>query len=767
MATDDFADAVRQRRETLDIGSGQQIERPTDFAAGVRARRQRAADLRASSVVQQGIDPGELGPSGFPDFGARFDIGLSDTFDEKRMKFMERFPDGDFIMVSPPSGGREILYRKNGNEPFAKFDAPMLEKFEPMGDIADIAGDLPSAVAEAFLVRGGRLVKQLSRVFLGEVAGRTGKEVVEELRGYQKETIKQMAGRIAQESLVGTAGAALTMAISGPLNFLRGSSNIQVVPGSRPAQMAAETLGLPPILPSQVSQSPLIQKLGQQAAATTGTIKAYVQNQQRQMVNTLRGLRDADRASLLRGDLQKLHEDARRQVIEGARLSDKTLRDGGKAVQQGIQEYDDLASTVVRKSYDDARKIETPEFDHSPALAVANEIEQRAAALGENLSPEVTDAVKRLKSFDPDEPPIELESGAIIDATERLRSIRSALWEAKTPNPGEIVRAEHEVAGKIYAAVTHVLQNPKNSAPGFAEAWAKANALAARRFKTMEQLLVIRAQRDETPTMLASRLAQPLQQDNILVLKEVLPEARFNEFRDAVKADFIDARNVDGLTKRLDSFDKPTLDTLLSPAEQANLRNVGRQIDRLNRIGIKELAERQVRTAAVMDDLINGNSTAAISRLREAASPAQRQTIRAALMERVSRNATVIDEGVPVVDAKALRAEIGKLRDTGAIRFLGLSDVQTLRNLDRYAEFVAVKPDAGGAMQTASTAAGALQLRMSAITTYLHNLTLGRLLVSKPFQRMVTGSGKKPLPYNSLRVMGAILADAANDAEQQ
>lgn len=865
-----FSQAVREQ-ERLSLGAGVAIEKPTSFSAQVRAQEQAQAELRGAAVVQQGFDPGPLGPAGFPDFGARFDIGLSDTFEEKRDKFMKKYPEGDFIVVQPPDKGQQILFRKNPNEPFAKFDAGLLEAFEPMGDIADMSGDLPSIAIESFIVRGGGIVKKLAKIFTGEVTGRAAKEVVEELRGYQKETIKEQASRIFAQSLIGTAGAGATMFISGPLNFFRGRSNIQIVPGARAAQIAGKEIGAPPLLPSQISQSPLIRKLGQQASATTGTIKSYVQEQQKALVNTLGRLRDADRARLLRGDLLKLHEDARRQAIEGARFSDKSLGDGGRAVQQGIAEYDELARTIVNKAYQDARgetvpqitiggraltlnqaralsraeqrpdhpilvfdarkesgfegifpdekaaqdyiktapngkfldygtprQIEElnpsgpespeyimqsirealeraqimmsdrPQFDIAPALSIADDIEQKAAILGQKLSPDIQDVLERLKIFDPNEDATSMASGAIIDATERLRAIRSDLWELKTPPAGGVgemtlpQRRAASQARRLYGAITHVLKNPTNVSSEFQAAWAKANGLAERHFDTMEKLLVIRAQRDETPTRLAARLIQPLEHDNITLLKEVLPEKRWGEFRDAAKADFIDTRNVDNLTSRLNSFDKPTLDAVFSEAEQGQLRKIGFEIDRLNQIGIERIAREQTQAAAVMNDLIARKSTAAISRIREAASPEQKATIRAALMERVARGAVKVVEGSPTVDPALLRTQIRELRETGAIRFLNLGDVQTLRAMDRYVEFVPVRADAGGSIQTASTAAGALQLKASALTTYLHNLTLGRLLTTRAFQRMMTGSGRKPAPYDSLRVIGATLADAAN-----
>ena len=38
---------------------------------------------------------------GRPPLGLRADIGLSDTFEEKRLKFIDRFPEGDFVQVDP------------------------------------------------------------------------------------------------------------------------------------------------------------------------------------------------------------------------------------------------------------------------------------------------------------------------------------------------------------------------------------------------------------------------------------------------------------------------------------------------------------------------------------------------------------------------------------------------------------------------------------------------------------------------------------------
>lgn len=727
-----------------------------------------------------------LGTPGF-EGAARFDIGLSDTFEEKKAKFLDKFPDGNFVevleppkggqIVEPGRGGTTILFRKNQNEPFAEFDADLLDKSEILMDLADFSGEIPSAAIEIAVVRGGGLVKQLLKVAGSSVAGDTLKESVEAARGFQRETLSEFGQRAIERAGIATLGAGATVFVSGPINAVRGAPSIAVAKSAPAAQRAAKKLGVPGLLPSQIGRSPLIRKLGGQAGATLKTVGDYVSRQQESLVRGLTKLREPDLALVLRGEVEALHESARKQILQAAKLNPRSLSESGSAIQSGIAEYDELATALVNRKYSAARGVETPEFDLKSLRAVAENLKAGTRGVSKGggevvLSgpqKELDDLLNKVLALDPSLPPTARPDGTIVDATDQLRALRSQLWDLKTPGKGEIARQPEKQAGELFAAITNTLQKPKNASPEFIEAWAKANGLAASRFDVMEKLMVVQASRTETPAILASRLAQPNQVDSLRILQEVMPPSRYREFQEGIASDLISPGKVDALTKRLDSFDQPTLDLMLTRADQVNLRRIGSEIDNLNKANIQGALQDQAKTSGLLDQLIDSGDATRIKRIAKASlvtpdSPL-RKSARAGIMERVWDKSVKNIEGVQTLDRNTLQSEIKRLRETGAISLLDANDIRTLSQIDTILEFVPTTLDTGTSIQAASAAAGVRGLSVNAFMTVLEHIGTGRLLTSPVFQRAVLGSGKKPLNFASLRVTGAILAQVAKDLE--
>lgn len=756
---------IQQRRMLLEQG----VNVPSPKQIDIQQRRQKMAAQVGETV---------LGPAGFEDFGKRFDIGLSDIFIEKRAKFMEAFPEGDFIEVNDPAafgreGGKTILFRRNQNEPFAEFDAIAQEKFELVNDLADLSSELPAAVLELLVTRGGGLLRQMLQIGGATVVGEGMKEAVEEMRGFQKEEILPIVERSLLKGVVSMAGGAATTLVSGPINAFRGSANLSLIPGSRAAQQAARDLGIPALMPHQIALNPLVQKIGGQAQQTVSSVRQYIIQQQGAMVRTLTGLRDQDAARYLRGDLQNLHDDAIKQILTALKVTRTSLKEGGSALQRGIAEYDDLANTAVNRLYLDARGIEEPNLSVTAAKDVAAEVKAFAEKLGSDGGP-VAKLANDILELDPALPPqtIELPSGEemTISAVDQLRFLRSQAFDLKTPNPGEIARAKNKFAGKLFGALDHSLKKPKNASPEFLEAWGKAQTEAAKRFSTMEKVVIRQAMRDETPTKMAARLAKPLEVDNLRFLKSTVSESAWRRFQQAALSDMVAPQNVQGLTKRLQAFDKETLDVLVSKPDQATLRQIGLDVDRLQTLGISDVLEKQAQDMAVVDALFARKDTAAIGRLasmieKQPGGKAQR-SIRAGLMERAYNNIVRRSQGVgEAINPKAIEAEIKTLRETGAIRLLTPDDVRTLENLDRLAPFVPADPDSGTSLVTASTAAGVRGFATDAFITLLENVGTGRLLTSPKVARLIVGGGRARVPFNKLRVMGAVLAQSVADIE--
>ena len=737
--------------------------------------RRSEREVTAAQVGQLEADDPGLG-----ELKLRFDLGLSDTFEEKKAKFLDNFPEGDFVQVDPPErtqvgalgsatggGPPHILFRRNQEEDFTRLDAP---GFELLGDLADISGDLPQVAMEVLLTRGAGLFKNMLQLFTGSVVGEGAKEAVEGVRGYQLESVPQIMGRAALEGLTAAGAGGATVVVSGPINALTGRGLMRIAPGAKEAQQAAQALDIPPLLPNQVANNPIIQKLGGQSASTAPALSDHVQRQNDALVNSLSRLRDPDVDRFLAGDLEQLHEDAQRQIIEAASLPNVSLTEGGSAIQRGITEYDNLARTAVDQAYKDARAIAEPEFDVAPLKAISAEL--RAGLHGE-ISPALEQTLRQIDELEPGVParPVTLPDGETVrlSGTDQLRAIKQRLWDLKTPAPGDIARQPERQAGRAFGAIQNTLRRPRNAEPGFVEAWGRADKEAARRFDTMDKLMVVHAAKSETPAKLANQLVKPLQVDNVNLLREVLPENRFRDFQSAAKADMVAPNNVDRLTRRLKSFDTPTLNALFSSEDQRLLRRVGEEVDRLNNVGVLRALRRQDEAAAIVDDLVNTKSTSAINELvtRAGTDPNSqaRKTLRAGIMENIFNRTVVPVENRLQVNGDALVSLLRRYRESGVLRLLSDGDRDVLRNMERVVDFIPTSVDTGASLIAGEAVSGATSLRISSLLTLMRNAGVGRAFTNPLFQRVALGVGKERQPFSRLRLLGGILGQVADDLQ--
>lgn len=783
-----FADRVRQREQLMQQG----IHTPSVQEADKSSRD----SALAFQIRAKGFEDAQVGSPGLTDLGLRADLGFSDTFAEKRAKFMDSFPGGDFIEVPEPQaesqrtplgrGGSTILFRKNQDEPFAELDAGVLDKFELLGDLADLSGELPAAIVEAIVTRGGSLVATALQLFVGTITGDAIKEVVQSLRGYQKETFTEQVERIGARGAIsaGVGGPLTSMTMAGPINSLRGAASIRLLPNATAAQRAAQELHIPALLPNQIASSPIIQRIGRQSRATVDTINRYIRRQAESAVRALSRLRDVDALKFAIGapdGISRLHDEAVAQITLAAKSSKRSLTEGGEALQAGLVEYEDLSGAIVDRAYAVARQKGTPEFDIRPALAVARDI--KAGVLGkakdgsevqlQEVAPAVKAEIAKLEALDPSLPTMTMPDGTLATATDQLRAIRSNLWSLKQTGPTGLTTPEERrtaaQASKLYAAINRVLKTPKNADPAFAKAWAVANAEAKKRFDTLEKIIVVQASKSETPAQLANRLVKPYQIDNLRVLKDTVPADKFEIFRQAALADLIASNNINSLSRRLQSFDQETLDILFPRGTQRTLKQIGKRVDRLNQAGIQEAVARQGKLAEIVRDLTNRKDQAGIDEFVKRVSTLppndpRRKTVRAGVVEDVWNNSVRrTDEGFEV-DGQALATEVKRLRDTGVAKLLTANDLRILGLFDDLAGFLKTSEDAGTSLAAASTAAGLRSFSAAALHTLLEVRGTGWLFTSELGQRLLLGGGKEKLPFSKLRVFNAVLGNALSDA---
>jgi len=799
-----------QRIEGAEVSLSQRIREQQQLREqGISTPSVQEIDVsQRQEFLSSQVGGGRLGEPGFEDTLIRADIGLADIFAEKKAKFLDSFPEGDFVQVQEPPveagrfatgrGGATIMFRRNQDEPFAEFDAAALDRFELLGDLADISGDVPAMAGEvgmAILTQGSSLPLQIGAIAAGTVAGDVIKEIMEETRdfltgkNFQQETLGEEIGRIGARAGIAAAGTALSPLITGPLNIYRGAALMKILPGAPKAQIAAKVLDIPALLPNQIAASPLVQRLGQQSQATVSTLSNYVRAQEKATVQAISRLRDEDALKFALGNFQVMHDAASKQVLAGAKAAKTSLTEGGTAIQYGIAEYNNFARAAVNSAYARAREVATPEFDLAPALAVAKELKIGSFGAGKKgkavslqaPTAAISAEIKKLGSLSPSLPTIS-RNGVVMTGTDQLRAVRSNLNALKSTAPAGLRTPEERLtnsqANTLFFAVDRVLKNPKNADPKFLSAWKEANDVAAAKFATEEKLIITQATKSETPAQMADRLAKPLQVDNLQVLKDTLPEEQFKTFQNAIETDFIAPQNINNLTKRLRTFDSDTLDLLMTKEAQGNLKKIGRDIDQINQMDISGILERQSSVAAVVRDLTDRNDTAAISQLITRANQLppgghQKRIIRAGIVEDVFDKSIIRRENEFVLNGNQFAKEIKRLKDTGLDKILTPEDNVVLNNLDDVADFLSVTSDSGTSLQAASLAAGLRQGDVNALVTLFENIGTGRLLTNRVFQRVMLGTGAERKPFAEFRVMGAILGleltdfSKANDAENQ
>jgi hypothetical protein len=787
-----------------------------------------SSELRDQMIVGEinkaGGQETELGEAGSIGFLDRADLSLSDTFQEKKVKFMDKYPEGDFIQVPAPSLGAQatdakpqntVLFRRNKYEPFAELDAGIMDKFELIGDIADIAGDVPAIAAEIFMTRGAGLVTQALGAAAGTIVGDSAKEAIEALRGFREETLGQTVERIGTRAALGGFGAVATAPISGAVNVGRGRAILKLKPGAEDAQAAAAALEIPDLLWSQVGSNPIIKRLQAQTEATTSKISDYIRVQQERAVAALSSLREREALEFVAGGvetLRNMHKDAITRLkakIEGVDDIASTTKTpgvdmsrGGLSLQAEVNDYVTRSSLLVDRSYTLAREKGTPEFDISPLKAAANEVESVVLARGkaverkmsilgpdgvpltilqhekvplQKVHPQVQEQIDLIKRLDPTLPTVKTADGTPVDATEQLRAVRSNLWKLKqtsiNADPEERARAEQ--ASTLYSVITRVLQNPKNADTEFVAAWANANKMAADRFSTLEKLVVVKAANTETPAQLAKRLAAPYQVDNLRTLKSAIPADNFRLFQRAVISDLIADNNIDQLSRRLAQFDRETLNELIPLGTQRRLAAIGLGVDRLKHAGIEDAVKSQETFAGAINQLLQNNDDAGLKTfvsMVTAREPTDkvRRTARATIMEKIFSSAVKQTDQGAVVDGKQLMAVVKQLEEKGLNKILTADDRSMLGHLTTLAPYMKVKSDAGTDLVAAGLVGQLREYSSDAVMSLVHLMGIGRLMTNRRVQRMLLGSGtKEKWSPAKLRVFGAIVAQETLDTEAE
>lgn len=806
-----FAERVRKKRELE--AAGVHATAPGD--ADVAARRE---SLRAG-LEAQGISAPNVGDPGLKDYSLRAGLSMADNFAEKKTKFLTKYPDGDFVEVPDLTGSKTIMFRTKPGEDFHEVHASVYEDWEVLGRLSDLTGEIPATVGTgvaAYITSGASIVRQVGAMMAGQITGDSVKELWEKVRGYSQESASEFGSRAGMRAAGAGIGGYVVGKLAGPLNFVRGAAAIKLMPEAPAAQEAAAELDIPPLIASQIATSPIIKKLGSQSMALVSNVGDYLRQQQAAAVAAFASLTEKDALQLASmKNIEKMHDDAIKQILSAANAHKGDLVAAGSAIKAGITEYETLSAATVDRLYADARAIATPEFDLKGVLAVVRDLRSGVKAKGteqmvdsgirdaegkmiqkavtetidlQSLSPIIKREVEKLEAIDPKLPPVELENGKVATATDQLRAIRQNLWDLKTVDALGLATPEQRRAAaqaeKLYSAVTYALKNPKNADAGFVEAWQKANTEAAKRFDTLENLMVIQAAKTDTPAALAANLVKPNNFEKIDALKAAMTPTRWREFQEGVKTFLLQPEKLDGLSKALDRLDQKTLYSIFDPKDVIDLSRVAVEIDNLNAIGIKKIVEQQSQVQLAIRDMTNRKDTKQIETLigrfenRSPTDP-ERRLIRAGVMQDVFDNVVERTAGGQQINTKVLAEEIQRLRGTAIYsKLLTAEDRRVLDSFEKLTPFLKLIEDSGTSLAAGNVASNVRQEIGSVLTgsessysgfrTLVEAISMGRLLTGPIGQRLVAGKGNvQPKAFESLRLVGALLGREAADLRRE
>lgn len=791
------------------------------------------AQSQASLFGQSEIDRS----SGLP-FLTRLKVDAADTEQEKREAFLSDYPNGQFARV-PVSG--EYVFRFDTNDETEFVKSIERESFPegPAGNFAralefskDVTelvtsniGTIASEALIAIATSGRSLIFRLMGQTAGGVVGEVLQEGAENIalpsQGEGLSSLGMRAGTSGAAAPIGYMGG---VALSRLLSGATGRGFISARPEARDAMLAIEELNLilersgsdiriPQLSVGQAAEMPIFKRIEEQSAAAT----APVRRQREAQVNAVQRVLDSatdpaslDRARTVLDDALVQREQQIRSIFRDPGV---VMSSGGRALERGIQEYDEQAQVAIQGLYNIAERIESPIFDLGSVMEVGTlqhsamtmleglQRQARTGAAGRvsfrgrrmtRLKDDFTPRnliergpegqVLQLRPLDKDVAEIAKEILAIrpgqVD-TEVLRAWQQRLWDLKQVPTGWLKTDAQTQAANLYREVTQVLWDAKNSSPAFRRAWQTANQRAAARFDNLENATVVRILRSgdgssaETIEQLANSLQSPYQASNIRFLKSIVPQEQFELFRDSFKTRLIRRGNI---TETLDSFrgDEETLGLLLSPSERSALRRLGEEQAKLDSTGVRQALANQSQPRATVMDIINYTDTAQAAQLERLAresggmrAPFAR-SIRVGIIDAAFE--TFISQGdTRQISEVAVNEFIKKIDRSGLRGFLEDRDKAIIRNLSKLAPFFRFsRGGAGASIQAAEAAEGIISARRGAIVDLIQKAGAGRVLINPVARRFLLGSpSSDPIDSESIRVLAAITATISAQAVEE
>ncbi len=724
--------------------------------------------------------------AGAPGFLLRADLARADNPEERRLKLESALPGVEVRDVTTPTGPLTV-FRPQGEPAFRAIDEAGLS----LGDAGDVAGSLVNeenlaALVAALVTRGMSLPARIGVQTITGGAGRVTRSGVEAARGQETDPLSEIFGQAGVSAVSAGAGEGLGTAASKILNPLRGGGLLEPLPGVKQAQQAAREEGLPPLSVGQAN--PLAERKENQAAMTSQVIPAYRGEQRAAVSGNLAGRADDLGGALPDDELERVMRAQADDLYASIRDPNVPLRDGGKALQQGTDEFRRKSREWVKRKYDAAESVSGGVgFDLTPTQSLLDElaapVTARAADGGEaqvnkGATGELASIVETLRGLSPDV--VDTESATAVNQLRairsRLRDIKEQDWQTADANTRQDIR----MASRLYDSITETLANPKGGSEEFTRLWSAANKANTFREGVLNTATMRKITAEESPEVLAERYAAPGQTTNLRLLKRVMPSEKWGAFKDSYRTRLL--AEPGKINKALDDFakDKDALNLLFSPVEQRELRAFGSAVSALDSSTMKKVFADQNTAGKRAIALLDGGGQQELADLIKKGggpdSPFGRN-MRAGVFQSILDKATVTEKGAQTLDPQRAITLIDEYVESGRLRGVLLpSDIRALTNLRSYLSAIGRRGDAGAGIQGAEIASGAFDFTNPSRlgTSWLaagRNAFYARALTNPKIARYLTGEGDKALrPLTSIRAVSTVaslmLADDAKSSER-
>ena len=297
----------------------------------------------------------ELGKAGLREPKLRGKISAADTIQEKMNEFKAIYPEGELVFVpgkGTPEGilegvpsqykSGEILFRRDSSQPFAKLDGKFFEGggYEALSDIAEFIWDDLGVISGEILAGSKKFAKLISpftksvpwlgaittgfdlwplmmRMGIYGAAGELAQEGVQEYRGMNEQSFKEIADTAAFKGLIASAGTVVVEPIVRKLgNIFSGRGILKRSDESGEAIGATtrineilkdlnvldgegKVIQISPLPANLLVDNPIVTRIGRQTAATGGLLSGQYREINEALAQALQSVGDEKSAAKL------------------------------------------------------------------------------------------------------------------------------------------------------------------------------------------------------------------------------------------------------------------------------------------------------------------------------------------------------------------------------------------------------------------------------------------------------------------------------------